>query len=177
MIAVPHVRPRVVSAVTLVATSVAAACTPAAPPDTRVQDEASIRVLEAAWSSALQAKDLDRFVANYAPEAVVLPPNEPIATTPDGIRKDLADFLALPGFSMSFRPTAVKVASAGDFAYSYGTYDLTMTGQNGKPVPDKGKYVTVYRKQADGSWKAVVDTFNSDNPPTVTPRLKTTKKK
>jgi ketosteroid isomerase-like protein len=32
-----------------------------------------------------------------------------------------------------------------------------------KPATDKGKYLTVYEKQADGSWKAVADTFNSDS--------------
>jgi ketosteroid isomerase-like protein len=32
-----------------------------------------------------------------------------------------------------------------------------------KPMTDKGKYLTVYTKQADGSWKAVADTLNSDS--------------
>jgi ketosteroid isomerase-like protein len=31
-------------------------------------------------------------------------------------------------------------------------------------MTDKGKYLTVYTKQADGSWKAVADTMNSDSP-------------
>ena len=42
---------------------------------------------------------------------------------------------------------------------------MTMTDPKAKkPVTDKGKYVTVYKKQADGSWKAVADIMNSDMP-------------
>jgi len=156
---------RLVPAVALVAIALAGACAPPPAPDTRAQDEAAIRALETAWSATLQAKDLDKFVANYAPDAVVLAPNAPIATTPADIRKGLGDFLALPGLNMSFRTTAVTVARSGDIGYAYGAYDMTMTGPDGKPMSDKGKYVTVYKKQADGSWKAVVDTFNSDMPP------------
>jgi ketosteroid isomerase-like protein len=37
---------------------------------------------------------------------------------------------------------------------------------------EKGKYLTVYRKQADGSWKAVEDTFMSDAPPPAAPAKK-----
>ena len=49
--------------------------------------------------------------------------------------------------------------------YSQGTYTMTVSNQKTKkPMTDKGKFLTVYMKQADGSWKAVSDTFNSDSP-------------
>jgi ketosteroid isomerase-like protein len=42
---------------------------------------------------------------------------------------------------------------------------MTMSGPKGtKPITDKGKYLTVFKKQADGSWKAVADMINSDTP-------------
>jgi ketosteroid isomerase-like protein len=41
---------------------------------------------------------------------------------------------------------------------------MTISGPKGKPMSDKGKYLTIYRKQADGSWKAVEDMLNSDLP-------------
>ncbi len=47
--------------------------------------------------------------------------------------------------------------------YSVGTYSMTVSDRDKKPVTDKGKYVTVYKKQADGSWKAVHDMWNSDS--------------
>jgi uncharacterized protein (TIGR02246 family) len=165
MIAFPRAQHRFVSIVAFTVFALSAACAPPEPADTRAQDEAAIRSLETAWSAALQAKDVDKFVANYAPDAVVLPPDGPIATTPADIRKAIAEFMTLPGLSMTFRPTSAFVAKAGDVAYTYGVYDMSMTGPDGKPMTDKGKYVTVYKKQADGSWKAAVDTFNSDQSP------------
>ncbi len=178
MIASPRAQQKFVSVVTFTAFALAAACAPPEPADTRAQDGAAIRALETAWSSALQAKDVDKFVAYYAPDAVALPPNEPIATTPADIRKGISGLMALPGLSMTFHPTSVGVAKSGDVAYTYGVYDMSVTGPDGKPVTDKGKYVTVYKKQADGSWKAAVDTFNSDLPPApAAPPPPPTKKK
>jgi ketosteroid isomerase-like protein len=40
---------------------------------------------------------------------------------------------------------------------------MTFNGPDGKPVPDHGKYVTVWQKQGD-AWKVIVDCFNSDEP-------------
>jgi ketosteroid isomerase-like protein len=45
-----------------------------------------------------------------------------------------------------------------------------MNDPKGKPVNDKGKYVTVYGKQPDGKWKVVVDIFNSDLPAPAPPK-------
>jgi ketosteroid isomerase-like protein len=147
----------------------AAGCTPAEPPDTRAQDEAAIRTAETAWSAVINTKDVDKFVAYYAPDAVVLPPNMPMASTPDAIKKAIGEFMAMPGLSMTFQTSSAVVARSGDVGYTYGTYAMSANGPDGKPIQDKGKYVTVWKKQADGSWKAVVDTFNSDIPLTPPP--------
>ncbi|HTT65113.1 MAG TPA: hypothetical protein VMG35_24850 [Bryobacteraceae bacterium] len=54
----------------------------------------------------------------------------------------------------------------GDMAYTQGAYTMTMTDPaSKKTVNDKGGYVTIYKKQADGSWKAVADIASSSNPP------------
>ena len=140
------------------------ACAQPAPPDTRAQDEAAIRAAETAWSAGINTKDVDKFVSYYSPDAVLLPPNGPTTTGAAPIHKAISDMLAMPGLSMTFKTSAVAVARSGDVAYSYGTYDMSMTGPDGKPMSDKGKYVTAWMKQGDGSWKATVDTFNSDTP-------------
>ena len=132
--------------------------------DTRAADEKAIRSTEAAWSKTAASKDLEGFVSYYTDDAAVLPPNGPICTSKGSTRAALRPMFEAPGFSLTFQATKVEVASSGDIGYSYGTYSSTMNDPKGKPVEDKGKYVTVYRKQADGKWKAIVDTFNSDLP-------------
>jgi ketosteroid isomerase-like protein len=51
----------------------------------------------------------------------------------------------------------VEVAKAGDLAYEIGHYELTMSDKKGKAQTSKAAYVVVWGKQADGSWKALVD--------------------
>jgi ketosteroid isomerase-like protein len=137
---------------------------PAAPPDTRAADEAAIRKLDVDWSNAAQTNKVDAWVAFYSDDATVLPPNEPMATNKDAIRKSIEGLLTLPGLNLKWEPKKIEVSKSGDIAYSFGTYDMTMNDPKGAPIMDKGKYVEVWKKQADGSWKCAIDTFNSDLP-------------
>ena len=59
------------------------------------------------------------------------------------------------------RPAARRGRS-GDIAYERGTFELTAKDKRGKPTTSKGKYVVVWKKQADGFWKAVADIWNAD---------------
>ena len=142
------------------------------PPDTRAADEAAIRAAEAAWSKVAGAKQLDATVSYYSADASVLAPNAPIATTAEAIRATWAQMFALPGFAIQWQPTRVELARSGDLAFAQGTYEMTMTGPQGSPVTDRGKYVDVWKKQADGAWKVVADIFNSDMPLPAPPSSK-----
>jgi ketosteroid isomerase-like protein len=144
--------------------SALAACAPAPPPDTRAQDEAALREADAAFSRAAQAKNVDTWLAFYADDVVVMAPNEAMQTGRDNARKPISDMLGTPGFGVSWKVTKADVARSGDLGYTVGTYELTMTGPDGKPMSDHGKYAEVWRKQTDGAWKVVVDTFNTDVP-------------
>jgi ketosteroid isomerase-like protein len=53
------------------------------------------------------------------------------------------------------------VSKGGDMAYEIGDYQITFSGKKGKPETTKAKYVVVWGKQADGSWKALVDAPNT----------------
>ncbi|MGZ5537927.1 MAG: YybH family protein, partial [Chthoniobacterales bacterium] len=109
------------------------------------------------------AKDLDKTVSYYATDAVVRAPNAPSATTKEAIREAWKD-ITTPGESVSWKATKVEVANSGDLACVSGTYEETTIDASGKPAKDRGKYVEVFKKQADGSWKCVADIWNSDLP-------------
>lgn len=129
--------------------------------DTKAIEQA-LRDLDAQWSAAAGAKDLEKTISFYSENALVLPTNAPAATTKEAIRTTWKDLLASPGLAISWKTTKVEVAKSGDIAYTTGTYELTMNDASGKPVPDHGKYVEVWKKQADGKWKVAVDIWNSD---------------
>lgn len=142
------------------------ASAPAPAPDTRAADEAAIRAADEAWIKAAQTLNPDAWMAFYSADAVVLPPNEKTASTHEAIRKSVAGLLGLPGLKISWTPTRIEVARAGDLAYLYGTYHLSMDGPKGKPpITDDGKILEIWKKQAGGDWKCIVDTWSSDLPP------------
>jgi uncharacterized protein (TIGR02246 family) len=138
---------------------------PPAPPDTRAADEKAIRDGEVAWNADWAAKDVEKIVAHYSDDATMMVPDAPIMKGKDAIRAGLKPMLGDASLSLNFTATSADVSKSGDIAYTQGTYSLTVTdGKTKKPVTEKGKYVTVYKKQADGSWKAVEDINNADAP-------------
>ena len=83
----------------------------------------------------------------------------------EAIKKDFKDFVTDPATDLKFTATQVDVAKSGDLGYTRGTYTLTvMDPQTKKLEHDHGSYVTTYRKQPDGSWKAVMDIASTEVP-------------
>jgi ketosteroid isomerase-like protein len=146
------------------------------PADTRAADAQTIRDMDTQWSKTAGAHDVDGTVSYYSDDAVVLPPNAPILATKEAIRAGWAAAVG-PGSDMSFETSKVEVASSGDIAYDVGTYAVSMKDAQGNPVTDRGKYIAVWKKQADGKWKAVADTWNSDLPAVAAAPVEKKKKK
>ena len=127
-------------------------------------DEQTLRDLDAQWSKAAGAKDLDKTVSFYSNDANVLPPNAPIVTTKEAIRKIWKELLDSPGLVISWKANKVEVAKSGEIGFVSGTWEMTMNDASGKPVNDHGKYLEVFEKQKDGTWKCGADIWNSDLP-------------
>ena len=128
----------------------------AAADTTKIAD--TIKAQEAGWQKAYADKDVNVLAGEYAEDAVLASPGDPIATTDVDRRKAIQSLISDPNFKLSFASDDVRVASAGDMASSRGHYTITTTDKaTGKPVTGSGTYVTVYKKQADGGFKAVED--------------------
>jgi uncharacterized protein (TIGR02246 family) len=131
-------------------------------PDADVQ---AIRDTEKQWNQDFVGKDPAKLAAHYTDDAVLMTPGESATNGRDAIQKMLQTMVTDPALSLKFQATKVDVASSGDLGYSRGTYTMTMTDpRTKKPMNDHGSYVTTYRKQADGSWKAVADIVTSEVP-------------
>ncbi|HWF39701.1 MAG TPA: SgcJ/EcaC family oxidoreductase [Candidatus Acidoferrales bacterium] len=141
----------------------ASACGEKTPPDTRATDANAIRDLDTQWSKTAAASDVDGAVSYYTDDATLMPPNAPAATGKQAIRAVWAGLL-IPGNMVSWQTDKVEVARSSDLAYSTGEYQATLKDAQGKEVMDRGKYVEVWKKQADGKWKVVADMYNSDFP-------------
>jgi uncharacterized protein (TIGR02246 family) len=140
------------------------------PADTRDADMQAVKDNEAQWNQDWASKDLDKIAVHYADDAVVMAPGSPATTGKDAIRGELKQMVSDPALSLKFQASKVEVAKSGDLAYTQGSYTLTLTDPQTKQiVNDHGSYVTTYRKQADGTWKAVLDIASSEVPPPAPP--------
>lgn len=140
---------------------VLAACQPAAPMAITDAEKASIDSLEHQFMKLAIAGDFAGLVkAYYADEAIILPPNMPAATGHAGIEAVLKTFPPITAFELN----TDEVVGHGDLAYVRGRYTMTFSPPGAPPIPDSGKYLEIWRKQADGSWKATRDMFSSDIP-------------
>jgi len=150
----------------------ATSCGPSATNDGGAADAAAIQALDELWSATAAKNDLEGTVAFYADEAVLLPPNAPIASDRKSIRESWAELLG-PNTAVAWKVSKVEVAKSGELGYLYGTYSLSIKDpKGGAPVSDAGKLVEIWKKQADGKWKCIVDTYNSDLPAAPAPEVK-----
>jgi ketosteroid isomerase-like protein len=70
---------------------------------------------------------------------------------------------SIPGFKVIWEPpTNISVSKSGDMAYVLARNQITMNDSLGKPITQYNKAVSIWRKQADGSWKDAVDVWNAD---------------
>jgi uncharacterized protein (TIGR02246 family) len=152
----------------ITALALLAACTqapPPAPPDTRAADEKAIRDQETAAAQAWTAKDVDKIVALYADDATVMIPNVPVMASRQAIAAGFKQATADPNFSLTIQNTSVEASKGGDLGFVRGTYMVHQTDpKTKKATMEKGNYVLVYKKQADGSWKIAADTAIPEAP-------------
>lgn len=132
---------------------------PKAGPAAQSTEEKAIRAEAAAW---FKSKDAATFVSFYAADATVLPPGGAAISGTQKITEYWAGFFKQPGLSLTGGPVAIEIAKSGEVAYERGTFKMTVNDAAGKPTTSAGKYVVVWRKQADGKWKAHTDIFNAD---------------
>jgi ketosteroid isomerase-like protein len=90
----------------------------------------------------------------YTEDAHLLPPNHPRVSGRSHIRRFFQGLREAGVGELSAETIQIDVS--GDLAYCMGTYAF------GTPAANKGKFLEVYRRQADGSWKMVADMFSGD---------------
>ncbi len=137
--------------------------TPGCSPDTAREKELLLAT-DAAFCTTAVAKGVpEAFLLYMTDDAVLLPMNDhPIAG-----REAIHRHLSAGGGSgsLTWTPLRADVSMAGDLGYTYGTYMLRGTDSTGAPIERYGKYVTIWKKQTDGTWKFVLDTGNPSPPP------------
>ena len=154
------------------------ACSPSSPPaatDTSTAaakttstnadaDKAAVAKAHDVLEASYRTSDCNAMVSNAADDAVVEPPNTASAKGHGGIGA-----WCTPMFTQmktkSLDVSNKDVDLSGDIAVDRGDYDWTLTpAKGGADVHSKGRYITIWHRQTDGSWKWTRLIWNSSEP-------------
>jgi ketosteroid isomerase-like protein len=121
------------------------------------EDEAKIEALVAAYTTAVNAKDLDGIMKVYVPDASlvvfdIIPPREYVGAT--AFRKDWENFLAAFKGTWKFEISDLHIEADGTLGYSYSIQHLSGTSTKDQPVDLTWRDTAAYRK-IGGNWLIV----------------------
>jgi uncharacterized protein (TIGR02246 family) len=125
---------------------------------------AAMAALEADWKQAYEAGDAAALASLYSEDAVYLAPYMEAIRGRSAIQTRLAEMFSV----MTERQITIQrtdAGAAGDLAYGIGTYalEMRMAGAD-QSTSDHGKYITIAKLGADGSWKIYAHIWNTSLP-------------
>ena len=126
-------------------------------------DRAAIDKLRSDYQSAFNSNDASAAAAHFTESAVSMPPNDEALSGRQAITDDMSAMFE--GMSAELTISSEEVEVAGDWAFDRGTFTMKMTPKgDDEAMEDKGKYLVIFQKETDGSWKIAREVWNSDNP-------------
>ena len=104
--------------------------------------------------TGINSGDLDSLLPLYETDAAFVPEPGTLAHGAPGVSEALTGFISMNG-KLDLEVT--RVLEADDLALVVGVWSFDGTGPDGEPVRLEAKNADVLRRQADGSWRFVID--------------------
>lgn len=149
----------------LPAAALFAACAPKPAPPNPADVRASLIAADQAFAAATATKGLEGWMGAFDTTAIQMEPDVPFTPGLGAIRAAMDPAFADTSWRLTWVPTMAFASEAGDLGYTLGTWQSTRYNDAGRGQVTTGKYVTIWRKQADGGWKVVFDGGNPDTSP------------
>lgn len=125
-------------------------------------DSAAIHEAGRRFSAAYVRGDVEALTALYTPDAVIFPERSDAITGYDAIKRYWTP--GEGGRIIRHRLTPTRVVVDGRHAYDYGTYEIAGERKGKAWGPFRGKYMVVWRREAQG-WRMQLDMWNSGPQP------------
>ena len=123
---------------------------------------AAINKADSLWDVQSGLNSAEGWLSFYTNDAIMMPPGEKLSSDTASRAASIKAMFAIPGAKLRFQATKTEVSKSADLGYSTGPYQLTYKDATGKEVHETGKFCETWKKQADGTWKCIVDIWNAD---------------
>lgn len=116
---------------------------------------------------AIKADDVDRMMRFYAADAVLMPPDQAARAGAEAIRGWFEGVLAQ--FAVEdFISSPQELELAGDWGYRRGRFTWFLSPRQGGPTVERpSKFLQIWRRQPDGTWRVARGIWNADPSPPV----------
>lgn len=152
--------PSILTLATVVACSGGSGADPDAPPGADLSASAAEEAMAAdrEFAEDAAARGVDGWVAWFEPDGIMVSGGEEIVGR-DAIRSAMAPVFADSTTRLAWEPTRAEASPDGEMAVTVGTYRFLRPGEEGAPddVLGRGRYLSVWKRQPDGSWKVWAD--------------------
>jgi ketosteroid isomerase-like protein len=112
------------------------------------------------WSKAAVSRNVEETLKYWADDAVIISSGEPDLKGKEAIRKMVEGGFNDPGFEISWEPVSAEVSQSGDLGYLLEESKISLKDSLGNVQTQRFKSITIWKKDAQGTWKNVVDVMS-----------------
>ena len=120
----------------------------------------TMKQMESEFMKAALEHGSPGYMSFYAEDAVELPNGGEAILGKANIAKGMG-FIDDKNNRLTWSPVGADISASSDLGYTWGSYEFRAKGKDGSAKVEHGKYLTVWKKQADGNWKVAVDMGNA----------------
>jgi len=132
--------------------------------DVEADVEAIKDMLENQYVSIIAKGDFERWLAFCTEDVIFMPPNSVVLKGKDAIREFVQPYFEQ--FNLETDVTVDEIEVSGDWAFARWHYSAQYIPKaGGDAIPENGKEIWIFKRQADGTWKCSHAIWNSDMPP------------
>jgi ketosteroid isomerase-like protein len=147
----------------LVSLALAAACTASPRAADVAQTRSALQDADRAFNQATAQRRAEGWMQFMAPDGALIRPTGTL--TGPAVRDAVTKMFADTSFTLTWEPAQADVGSSGDLGYTIGHWEAHSRNEKGAPTSSTGRYLTIWKQQADRSWKVVQDIGVQDPAP------------
>ena len=120
----------------------------------------AMKKADLAFCAATKAGGLDGWMSYFDDDATAFPAGKPLIHGKPQLREFYAKIWETPGITVDWHPVKADIAASADLGYTIGVAEWRWPDKDGKIATRPGKYLTVWKRKPDGSWKVQADLGN-----------------